>query len=94
MIDLKKTAGVSEELEIRTDKALLFRIIPVFSGGEAFGIASRVRNVYKTPLTIVTETPIDTSGSDYGAPWLLKCDVLCHCLKLMLYLILLLRVSF
>ena len=72
MIDLKKTAGVSEELEIRTDKAMLFRIIPVFSGSEAFGIASRVRNVYKTPLTIVTETPIDTSGSDYGASWLFK----------------------
>lgn len=67
MIDLKKTAGVSGELEIRTDKALLFRIIPVFSGNEAFGIASRVRNVYKTPLTGITETPIDTSGGNYGA---------------------------
>lgn len=71
MIDLKKTAGVSEELEIRPDKALLFRIIPVFSGSEAFGIASRIRDVYKMPL-FGTETPIDTSGSDYGAPWLFK----------------------
>ena len=50
MIDLKKTTGVSEELEIRPDKALLFRIIPVFSGSEAFGIASRIRDVYKMPL--------------------------------------------
>ena len=71
MIDLKKTTGVSEELEIRPDKALLFRIIPVFSGSEAFGIASRIRDVYKMPL-FGTETPIDTSGSDYGAPWLFK----------------------
>ena len=71
MIDLKKTTGVSEELEIRPDKALLFRIIPVFSGSEAFGIASRIRDVYKMPLW-GTETPIDTSGSDYGAPWLFK----------------------
>lgn len=71
MIDLKKTTGVSEELEIRPDKALLFRIIPVFSGSEAFGIASRIRDVYKMPL-LGTETPIDTSGSDYGAPWLFK----------------------
>ena len=71
MIDLKKTAGVSEELEIRPDKALLFRIIPVFSGSEAFGIASRIRDVYKMPL-FGTETPIDTSGRDYGAPWLFK----------------------
>jgi hypothetical protein len=71
MIDLKKTTGVSEELEIRSDKALLFRIIPVFSGSEAFGIASRIRDVYKMPL-FGTETPIDTSGSDYGAPWLFK----------------------
>lgn len=71
IIDLKKTAGVSEELEIRPDKALLFRIIPVFSGSEAFGIASRIRDVYKMPL-FGTETPIDTSGSDYGAPWLFK----------------------
>lgn len=73
MIDLKKTAGVSEELEIRSDRALLFRIIPVFSGSEAFGIASRVRGVYTTPMAgVMPVTPIDTSGSNYGAPWIFK----------------------
>lgn len=73
MIDLKKTPGVSGELEINTSSAMLFKITPVYSGYEAFGIASRVRNVHTffsgTPNGI---TPIDTSGSDYGAPWLFK----------------------
>lgn len=72
MIDLKSTAGVSGELEIKADKALLFRIIPVFSGSEAFGIASRVRNVYSALSGTAGETPIDTTGSDVGGSWIFK----------------------
>lgn len=72
MIDLKKTAGIKGEFEINTFYALLFRIIPVFSGSEAFGIASRVRNVHKSPLMMGTETPIDSGGSNYGARWIFK----------------------
>lgn len=71
MIDLKKTSGVSGELEINPFYARLFRIIPVFSGSEAFGVTSRVRGVYRS-LIAGTETPIDSGGNSYGAAWIFK----------------------
>lgn len=64
MIELKKSSGVSGEIEIDTDNARLFKITPVFSGSESFGIAARVRDVFK-PLFSGMETPVNASG--YGA---------------------------
>ena len=64
MIELKKSSGVSGEIEIETDNARLFKITPVFSGSESFGIAARVRDVFK-PLFSGMETPVNASG--YGA---------------------------
>ena len=61
MIELKKSSGVSGEIEIDTDNARLFKITPVFSGSESFGIAARVRDVFK-PLFSGMETPINASG--------------------------------
>ncbi|MDD3038652.1 hypothetical protein [Bacteroides sp.] len=63
MIDLKKTPGVSGELEINTSSAMLFKITPVYSGYEAFGIASRVRNVHTLLSSSYGVTPIDTSAN-------------------------------
>lgn len=61
MIELKKSSGVSGEIEIDTDNARLFKITPVFSGNESFGIAARVRDVFKSPFSGM-ETPINADG--------------------------------
>lgn len=61
MIELKKSSGVSGEIEIDTDNTRLFKITPVFSGSESFGIAARVRDVFKSPFSGM-ETPINADG--------------------------------
>lgn len=70
MIDLKKSEGVSGEIEINNRFARLFKITPVFSGSEALGIAMKVIKVYSLYGPITGETPINTSGS--SNVWLAK----------------------
>ncbi|WP_455962514.1 hypothetical protein [Bacteroides bouchesdurhonensis] len=62
-INMKKHKGVKGEIEIDEEKVMLYKITPVFSGSESFGIAARVREVYG-PLGFGKKTPVTIEG--YG----------------------------